>query len=65
MLDIKTDIDPSQFQPPARYAQVAPEKIRQQIDALTSAIMAVLRSMKANSDTSATPSPSPAASPKP
>jgi hypothetical protein len=65
MRDIKTDIDPTQFQPPAGYAQVAPEKIRQQIDALTSAIMTVLRSMKSNSETSGTPSPSPAASPKP
>jgi hypothetical protein len=65
MRDIKTDIDPTQFQPPAGYAQVAPEKIRQQIDALTSAIMTVLRSMKSNPDTSASPSPSPAASPKP
>ena len=55
MRDIKTDVDPAMFQTPAGYAQVAPEKIRQQIDALTSAVGAILRSMMAGA--SATPSP--------
>lgn len=55
MRDIKTDVDPSMFQTPAGYEQVAPEKIRQQIDALTSAVGAILRGMMAGA--SATPSP--------
>ena len=55
MRDIKTDVDPAMFQTPAGYEQVAPEKIRQQIDALTSAVGAILRSMMAGA--SATPSP--------
>ena len=55
MRDIKTDVDPAMFQTPAGYEQVAPEKVRQQIDALTSAVGAILRSMMAGA--SATPSP--------
>lgn len=61
MRDIKTDLDASLFQTPAGYEQVAPEKVRQQIDALTSAVMAVLKSMKAG----ASASPSPTASVQP
>ena len=55
MRDIKTDVDASLFQTPAGYEQVAPEKVRQQIDALTSAVGAILKSMMAGA--SATPSP--------
>ena len=55
MRDIKTDVDPSFFQTPAGYESVPPEKVRQQIDALTSAVGAILKSMMAGA--SATPSP--------
>lgn len=55
MRDIKTDVDPSLFQTPAGFEQVAPEKVRQQIDALTSALGAILKSIMAGA--SATPSP--------
>ena len=55
MRDIKTDVDPAMFQTPAGYEQVAPEKVRQQIDALASAVGSILRSMMAGA--SATPSP--------
>ncbi len=64
MHDIKTDIAPALFEPPAGYEQVAPEKVRQQIDALTSAVAAILKAMMANAG-SASSSPSPAASVKP
>lgn len=66
MRDIKTDIDPTLFAVPADYAQVAPEKVRQQIDALTNAVAAVLRAMMANmgAATSASPSPASTASPQ-
>ncbi len=63
MRDIKTDIAATFFEPPAGYVQIAPEKIRQQIDALTSAVAAILKAMMAG--TSATSSPSPAASANP
>ena len=62
MRDIKTDVEPAMFQTPAGYDQVPPEKIRQQIDALTSAIMAVLKAMNAGASGA---SPSPAASTNP
>jgi len=56
MHDIKTDVAPALFEPPAGYDQVAPEKLRQQIDALTSAVAAILKAMMANA-MSASPSP--------
>jgi len=59
MRDIKTDIEASLFEVPAGYAQVAPEKVREQIDALTSAVAAVLKALMANTST---PAASPAAS---
>ena len=62
MHDIKTDVAPAFFEPPAGYEQVAPEKVRQQIDALTSAVAAILKAMMANAMSA---SPSPAASVKP
>ena len=62
MRDIKTDVDAMMFQTPAGYDQVPPEKIRQQIDALTSAIMSVLKAMNAGASGS---SPAPTASTNP
>jgi hypothetical protein len=62
MRDIKTEVAPTLFEPPAGFEQVAPEKVRQQIDALTSAVAAILKAMMANAINS---SPSPAASAKP
>lgn len=62
MRDIKTDVAPELFETPAGYEQVAPEKVRQQIDALTSAVAAILKAMMANAMSS---SPSPAASVQP
>jgi len=64
MRDIKTDVDATQFEIPAGYSQVAPEKIRQQIDALTSAVASILRTIMANMQVEAGASPSPTGSPK-
>jgi hypothetical protein len=61
MRDVKTDIDSTMFQTPADYAQVPPEKVKQQIDALTSTIAAIVKAMVANAS-STPPPPSPAAS---
>ncbi len=62
--DIKTDVDPAMFQTPAGFEQVAPEKVRQQIAALTGAVEAILRAMMAGAS-GAGASPSATASPKP
>jgi hypothetical protein len=62
MHDIKTDVAPELFEPPAGYEQVAPEKVRQQIDALTSAVAAILKAMMANA-MNQSPSPAPSVSP--
>jgi len=63
MQDIKTDIDPATFQPPSDYAQVPPEKVKQQIDALTGTVAAIVKAMVANA--SSTPPASPTASTNP
>jgi hypothetical protein len=60
MRDIKTDVDTSMFETPAGYEQVPPEKVRQQIDALTGTVAAILKGMLANA--TSTPAPSPEAS---
>jgi hypothetical protein len=60
MKDIKTDVAPTLFEPPTGYDQVAPEKVRQQIDALTGAVAAILKAMMANAG-SASPAASPSA----
>jgi outer membrane lipoprotein-sorting protein len=64
MRDIKTDIDASLFAVPTGYAQVPPEKIRQQVDALTAAVGAVLKAMIGGLETPPS-SPSPSATPSP
>jgi hypothetical protein len=64
MQNIKTDIDATAFDVPTGYAQVPPEKIRQQIDALTGAVTAILKAMIANTgNASASPEMSPSATP--
>lgn len=64
MRDIKTDVDPAMFQTPAGYDQVAPEKVRQQIDALTSAVATILKGMMAGANGNPPP-PAPTASTNP
>ncbi|MFN2578860.1 MAG: hypothetical protein ABR607_14360 [Pyrinomonadaceae bacterium] len=64
MHDIKTDVDATLFQTPAGYDQVPPEKIRQQIDALTGAVAAILKGMMAGT-TNNPPPPAPSASMNP
>lgn len=56
MKDIRTTVDAATFQPPTDFQAVPPEKIRQQIDALTSAIGAILKAMMAGATASPTPS---------
>lgn len=60
MRDIKTDIAPALFEPPTGYEQVSPEKVRQQIDALTGAVAAILKAMMASTVKPSSSSPTPA-----
>jgi hypothetical protein len=62
MRDFKTEIEASLFEVPNGYAQVAPEKMRRQIDALTNELAAALKAMMAGASN---PTPSPAASVSP
>src|SRR6266704_1752264 len=61
MRDINTNIETSLFDLPAGYAAVPPEKVRQQIDALTSAVEAILKAMM----NAGNPSPTPTSSTSP
>src|SRR5260370_4066750 len=61
MRDIKTDIEASLFEVPAGYAQVAPEKVPEQIDPLTSAVAAVLKALLTSASH---PAAAPPASPR-
>ena len=65
MRDIKTEIAATMFEVPAGYAQVAPEKVRQQIDALTNAVAAILKAMMSGQGSQSDASPSPTASNQP
>ncbi len=62
MQNIATNIDPAIFEVPAGYSQVPPEKIRQQIDALTGAVTTILKAMIANVNTGQ-PATSPSTAP--
>jgi len=55
MRDIDTNIEASLFELPTGYAAVPPEKVRQQIDALTSAVAAILKAMMNAGTASPTP----------
>src|SRR2546428_1031533 len=55
MRDINTSVEASLFELPAGYAAVPPEKVRQQIDALTSAVAAILKAMMNAGNASPTP----------
>jgi outer membrane lipoprotein-sorting protein len=65
MRDIKTELAATLFDVPPGFAQVAPDKIRQQIDALTGAIEAILKAMMSTKSSEPVTSPSAAASTKP
>lgn len=74
MRDIQTDVDQSLFEVPQGLNKVTPEQVRQQIDALTATVAAVVRALLSNmgsqgtttttvTTTTTSPSPSPSASP--
>ena len=63
--DISTDVSPTLFEVPAGLNKVPAEQVKAQIDAVTSTVAAVLRTLLANMNSSSTapPPPSPTASP--
>jgi hypothetical protein len=70
MRDITTNVDDSFFQVPAGLNKVSEAQVRQQVDAVTNTIAAVLRTLLTNMNTTAPPSPasptvSPSTSPTP
>jgi outer membrane lipoprotein-sorting protein len=70
--DITTDVDPTFFEVPAGLNKVPAEQVRAQIDAVTSTVAAVLRTLLTNMNSASAPPPpsspsmtaSPAASPR-
>jgi hypothetical protein len=72
MRDIQTNVEPSLFEVPPGLNQVTPDQVRQQIDALTATVAAVVRALLSNMGsqgtttttvTTTTASPSPSVSP--
>ena len=67
MRDISTNVDPTLFEVPAGYSKVPEQQVRQQVNAISNTIAAVLRTLLTNMNTTPPPSPtatvSPAASP--
>ena len=63
MRDITTDIDPSLFEVPAGYNKIPEAQVRQQVDAITNAVAAGLRTLLTNMNTAPPPPPSPTVSP--
>lgn len=67
MRDIDTNVDSSLFEVPKDMKEVPPQQVRQQVDAVTNTVAAVLRTLLTNlsSNTAPPPPPSPAASSSP
>jgi hypothetical protein len=63
MRDISTDVDPSLFEVPPGLNKVSEQQVRQQINAITNTVAAVLRTLLTNMNTAPQPSPAVSASP--
>jgi hypothetical protein len=63
MRDISTTVDPSLFEVPAGMNKVSEQQVRQQINAITNTVAAVLRTLLTNMNTAPQPSPTVSASP--
>jgi len=57
--DITTTVDPTLFEVPSGLNKVPAEQVRAQIDAVTSTVAAVLRTLLTNMNSSTAPAPSP------
>jgi len=64
MRDITTNVDPSYFEVPAGLNKVSEAQVRQQVDAVTNTVAAVLRTLLTNMNSAPPPPPgSPTVSP--
>ena len=59
MRDIDTNVDPSLFEVPKDMKEVPAQQVRQQVDAVTNTVAAVLRTLLTNMNTTSPPPPSP------
>jgi hypothetical protein len=59
MRDISTNVEPALFEVPSGYSKVSEQQVRQQVNAITNTIAAVLRTLLTNMNTAPMPSPSP------
>ena len=59
MRNISTDVDASLFEVPAGLNKVSEQQVRQQVNAITNTVAAVLRTLLTNMNTTPPPSPSP------
>lgn len=62
MKDLKTDVDPTQFEVPQGYARITPEEVKQQVAQLTQFIQGIMGFINSQQKSAAAPlaSPSPA-----
>lgn len=65
MRDISTEVDLNMFEVPAGMNKVSEQQVRQQVNAITNTLAAVLRTLLANMNTAPPPSPSPTATVSP
>ena len=65
MRNISTNVDPSLFEVPAGLTKVSEQQVRQQVNAITNTIAAVLRTLLTNMNTTPPPPPSPTATVSP
>lgn len=65
MRDISTNVDASLFEVPAGLTKVSEQQVRQQVNAISNTIAAVLRTLLTNMNTTPPPPPSPTATVSP
>lgn len=65
MRNISTNVDPSLFEVPSGLTKVSEQQVRQQVNAISNTIAAVLRTLLTNMNTTPPPPPSPTATVSP
>jgi hypothetical protein len=63
MKDLKTDVDPTQFELPQDYKQITPEEVKQQMAQLTQLLQQVMAFVNQQQQQGAAPKASPTAAP--
>src|SRR5207253_9834483 len=63
MRDLKTDVDPTQFELPQDYRQITPEEVKQQMAQLTQLLQQVMAFVNQQQKGAATPQASPTVTP--